>query len=212
MTLTLPDQRLDHWRDRLPDLLSKCSELVVDLDCGDWLLNCSDLTDLSTAVTDAGHQLGRITGRVPETVVSASALGLEASPSRMSCGSESEPQSVSSGPVDLLFHHGTLRSGDHLQSERSILLYGDVNPGARISSTGDVLIWGRLRGVAHAGCEGATAAKIVALQLRPLQLRIADVVARGPEDLPQVGLAEQAELKDGVIAIEPAVIQSFRKR
>ena len=76
MTLTLPDQRLDHWRDRLPDLLSKCSELVVDLDCGDWLLNCSDLTDLSTAVTDAGHQLGRITGRVPETVVSASALGL----------------------------------------------------------------------------------------------------------------------------------------
>ena len=52
----------------------------------------------------------------------------------------------------------------------------------------------------------------MALQLRPLQLRIADVVARGPEDLPQDGQAEQAELKDGVIVIEPAVIQSFQKR
>ena len=65
--------------------------------------------------------------------------------------------------------------------------------------------------MAHAGCEGATNAKIIALQLRPLQLRIADVVARGPEDLPQAGLAEQAELINGVIAVEPAVIQSFRK-
>ena len=212
MTLTLPDQRLDHWRDRLPDLLSKHSELVVDLDCGDWLLNCSDLTDLSAAVTDAGHQLGRITGRVLETVVSASALGLDASPSRMSLKNDNEPHSVAARPADLLFHHGTLRSGDHLQSERSILLYGDVNPGARISSAADVLVWGRLRGVAHAGCEGSTSAKIIALQLRPLQLRIADVVARGPEDLPQAGLAEQAALKDGVIAIEPAAIQSFQKR
>jgi len=212
MTLRLPDQRLDHWRDRLPDLLRSCSETIVDLDCGDWILTCRDLRDLSAVVADAGHQLGRITSRVAETVVSGSALGLDASQTAASTGSENLPTSVDAGSADLLFHHGTLRSGDHLQSERSILLYGDVNPGARISSTADVLVWGRLRGVAHAGCEGSTTAKIVALQLRPLQLRIADVVARGPEDLPQAGLAEQAELKDGVIAIEPAVIQSFQKR
>ena len=208
MTLRLPDQRLDHWRDRLPDLLSRCSQPIVDLDCGDWILNCSDLADLCAAVTEAGHQLGRITSRVPETIVSAFALGLDASRS----DSEDRPNPARTDPSELLFHHGTLRSGDHLQSDRSIILFGDVNPGARISSTADVLVWGRLRGVAHAGCEGSTTAKIVALQLRPLQLRIADVVARGPDDLPQVGLAEQAQLKDGVIAIEPAVIQSLQKR
>ena len=212
MTLRLPDQRLDHWKDRLPDLLRNRTETIVDLDCGDWNLNCSDLTDLSALVTDAGHQLGRITSRVPETVVSASALGLDANPEAAGTGSQSLPTSTAAGTADLLFHHGTLRSGDHLHSERSILLYGDVNPGARISSAADVLVWGRLRGVAHAGCEGSTTAKIIALQLRPLQLRIADVVARGPEDLPQAGLAEQAELRDGVISIEPAVIQSFQKR
>ena len=212
MRFRLPDQRLEHWRDRLPDLLRNCSETSIDLDCGDWILNCNDITDLSSAVADAGHQLGRITSRVPETVVSASALGLDASPEVTASGSGTQPTAVAAGSADLLFHHGTLRSGDHLQSDRSILLYGDVNPGARISSAADVLVWGRLRGVAHAGCEGATTARIIALQLRPLQLRIADVVARGPEDLPQPGLAEQAELKDGVIAIEPAVIQSFQKR
>ena len=213
MTVRLPDQRLDHWRDRLPDLLSNCSERIVDLDCGDWILSCSDLKDLSAVVDHAGHQLGRITSRALETVVSASALGLDASPSHsLRPRRDEEPDALAGGRTDLVFHHGTLRSGDHLQSDRSILLYGDVNPGARISSAGDVLVWGRLRGVAHAGCEGSTTAKIIALQLRPLQLRIADVVARGPEDLPQAGLAEQAELKDGVIAIEPAVIQSFQKR
>ena len=212
MTLRLPDQRLDHWRDRLPDLLSSCSETSIDLNCGDWHLTCSDLADLTAVVADAGHRLGRITSHVPETVVSASALGLDVSPEIARSGGETQPVSVDAGSADLLFHHGTLRSGDHLQSERSILLYGDVNPGARVSSAADVLVWGRLRGVAHAGCEGATNAKIIALQLRPLQLRIAGVVARGPEDLPQAGLAEQAELKDGVIAIEPALIQSFQKR
>ena len=211
MTLRLPDQRLDHWRDRLPDLLRRSSEPTVDLDCGDWMLNCSDLADICAAVTDAGHQLGRITSRVPETVVSASALGLDASP-EATARSETKPIPGVAESTDLLFHYGTLRSGDHLQSDRSILLYGDVNPGARISSAADVLVWGRLRGVAHAGCEGATTAKIISLHLRPLQLRIADVVARGPEDLPQAGLAEQAELKDGVIAIEPAAIRSFQKR
>jgi septum site-determining protein MinC len=105
---------------------------------------------------------------------------------------------------DLLVHRGTLRSGDHLQAEGSVLLLGDVNPGARISAAGHVLVWGRLRGVAHAGVTGDRQARIVALQLRPLQLRIADAVARGPEDLPPPGLAEEARLVDGEIRIDPA--------
>jgi septum site-determining protein MinC len=85
-----------------------------------------------------------------------------------------------------------------------VLLLGDVNPGARISAAGHVLVWGRLRGIAHAGVSGNREARIVALQLRPLQLRIADVVARGPEGLPPPGLAEQALLVEGEIRIDPA--------
>ena len=71
------------------------------------------------------------------------------------------------------------------------------------------MVWGRLRGIAHAGQDGDTKAKIVALQLRPLQLRIADAVARGPEDQPQPGLAEEARLEGGSIMIEPARANRF---
>jgi septum site-determining protein MinC len=88
--------------------------------------------------------------------------------------------------------------------EGSLLVLGDVNPGARVSAAGDVRIWGRLRGVAHAGRGGNTEARIVALQLRPLQLRIAGAVARGPDDQPPAGFCEQAVLQGGAIAIEPA--------
>jgi septum site-determining protein MinC len=81
---------------------------------------------------------------------------------------------------------------------------GDVNPGARISAGGHVLVWGRLRGTAHAGRHGDEEALIVALQMRPLQLRIADVVARGPEEVPPPGLAEEARVEGGTIRIDPA--------
>ena len=110
-----------------------------------------------------------------------------------------------------MVHQGTLRSGDHFQSDGSLLVVGDVNPGARISAAADVMVWGRLRGVAHAGRDGATEARIVSLHLRPLQLRIADVVARGPEDQPVAGMAEQARLVDGEIVIEPADPQAMAR-
>lgn len=143
----------------------------------------------------------RVAGDHPETLVAAAALGLEIDPGTPQTIAAPAPAVVAS---DLLVHRGTLRSGDHLQAEGSVLLLGDVNPGARISAAGNVLVWGRLRGIAHAGVAGDRKARIVALQLRPLQLRIADMVARGPEGLPPPGLAEQALLVDGEIRIDPA--------
>ena len=207
MTLTLPDRRARHWQDALADLLDGQTSVSVTVDAGDWVLGCRDLQQLLSLLHQEGHVLDRLTSRVPETVVSACSLGLDAA----LCAPEeplgAQDRHPSSESRELLVHQGTLRSGDHLESERSILLYGDVNPGARISSAGDVFVWGRLRGVAHAGCNGSTSARIVALQLRPLQLRIADLVARGPDELPQTGLAEQACLQDGSISIEPAQLQ-----
>ena len=207
MPLILPDHRLHHWQDVLEGMLSEQPGGSVDIDCGEWLLTCSDLDLLQDRVNQGPRRLGRLISRIPQTVVSASALGLDAilrDPEATEENDATEPRQGDEGRA--LMHQGTLRAGDHLHSDRDILLHGDVNPGARISAVGDVLVWGRLRGVAHAGCEGATDARVVALQLRPLQLRIADAVARGPDDLPQQGLAEQALLRDGIITIEPAEI------
>ncbi len=173
------------------------------LDAGDWLLRLPELRDLLQLLLRRELQLVRVRARQPETLVAAAALGLEteaAAPAALA----SEPDEASTPDDGLTIHRGTLRSGDHLQSQGSVLLLGDVNPGARISAGGHVLVWGRLRGVAHAGVGGDRQARIVALQLRPLQLRIADAVARGPADPPGAGQAETAHLVNGEIRIDPA--------
>ena len=116
----------------------------------------------------------------------------------------SQPSKGNPVPQQLTLHRGTVRSGDHIEAAGSLLVLGDVNPGARLSAGGHVLVWGRLRGVAHAGCHGDQGARIVAMGLQPLQLRIADAIARGPQEAPPPGLAEQASLSAGAIRIDPA--------
>jgi septum site-determining protein MinC len=175
----------------------------LEMECGDWLLRVPDLRDLEQLLQRHGLKLRRISSRSPGTLVAAAALGLDNGWTLPLNGAGSNA-SASETVDTLTVHRGTLRSGDHLQVEGSVLLLGDVNPGARISAGGHVLVWGRLRGMAHAGCGGDRNARIVALQLRPLQLRIADAVARGPEDRPPAGLAEEALLVDGTIRIDPA--------
>ncbi|WP_216905020.1 septum site-determining protein MinC [Synechococcus sp. CCY 9618] len=177
---------------------------AVVLEAGAWPLRLPELRELQDLLAPLQLRLLRVRSHHPETLVAAAALGVEIEPEPEA---EKVPDPTFSAPPaapDLLVHRGTLRSGDHLQAAGSVLLLGDVNPGARISAAGHVLIWGRLRGVAHAGVAGDRGARITALQLRPLQLRIADAVARGPEDLPPPGLAEQARLVDGEIRIDPA--------
>ncbi len=168
--------------------------------CGDRPLTLPELRAIAERFEQAAWPLLRVEAREALSLVPAAALGLETA----LIGEQLPPTQAQPDSKDLTIHRGTLRSGDHLQVEGSLLVLGDVNPGARVSAGGDVRVWGRLRGIAHAGQAGNAAARIVALQLRPLQLRIADAVARGPEDLPPPGFSEEALLLDGAIAIRPA--------
>lgn len=184
------------------------------LDGGDWWIGVSDLRAIQERLAAAGWELMQVVSGHPHTRVSAAALGLAwtaplATETPAGGGGEAEipmadPGATVSALTQLTLHRGTLRSGDQLEAQGSVLVLGDVNPGARVSAAGHVLVWGRLRGVAHAGCRGDQRARIVALQLRPLQLRIADVVARGPEEPPPAGLVEEAKLVDGAIRIDAA--------
>jgi septum site-determining protein MinC len=166
-------------------------------------LTLPELQAIQALLRSAHLELHQVESAETSSLVAAAALGLGTvfSPAaRVPTAEEPDPDAA----AELTIHRGTLRSGDHLQVQGSVLLLGDVNPGARISAGGDVRVWGRLRGVAHAGCAGNTEARIVALQLRPLQLRIAAAVARGPEDQPPAGFCEEAVLVEGAIAIRPA--------
>jgi len=78
------------------------------------------------------------------------------------------------------FHKGNLRSGMVLEYDGSIILLGDVNPGAQIRATGNIIVLGALKGVAHAGAQGERDAYVFALNLAPVQLRIANIITRFP--------------------------------
>ncbi len=91
--------------------------------------------------------------------------------------------------IATLYHRGTLRGGQALHNLGNLVVIGDVNPGAELVASGDIVVFGALRGVAHAGAQGDRSARVIALELAPTQLRIATLIAtsdpgskaRGPE-------------------------------
>lgn len=122
-----------------------------------------------------------------------------------------ETQAEREGLMDLQdgrFYKGTLRSGQVLESETSIIILGDVNPGARVISKGNVVVLGAMKGNAFVGAAGNESAFVAALSMDPMQIRIGDVIARSSdkgqakkkktEDVPKIAYVE-----DGNIYIEP---------
>ncbi len=113
-----------------------------------------------------------------------------------------EPARSIDDPDAGLVVHRTLRSGQTLRHTGSIAVIGDVNPGAEIVAGGDIVVWGKLRGVVHAGAMGNEKAIVCALDLSPTQLRIADRIARSPEDKRRRTQPEVASIRDGKIVAE----------
>ncbi|OQM45720.1 septum site-determining protein MinC [Anoxybacillus sp. UARK-01] len=74
-----------------------------------------------------------------------------------------------------------VRSGQVLHVHGDLLLIGDVNPGGTVIAGGNIFILGALRGIAHAGCYGNKEAVIAASVMKPMQLRISDVMNRAPD-------------------------------
>ena len=105
--------------------------------------------------------------------------------------------------VQMLVVNRTLRGGQEVQSQGSVLILGNVNPGAQVIAGGSIDIRGTCRGIVHAGAYGDRDAIIIADHLMPVQIRIADVIAQSPEQYEKPELAERASVQDGRIVIEP---------
>ena len=80
------------------------------------------------------------------------------------------------------FHRGSSRNGQKIEFDGSVVVVGDVNPGAEIKAGGNIIVLGQLKGMAHAGCKGMTEAFVTAIFMAPVQLRIADIITRFPEE------------------------------
>jgi septum site-determining protein MinC len=86
---------------------------------------------------------------------------------------------------------------DHLGH---IIIFGDVNPGAEVRATGNIIVLGRLRGTAHAAI-GADSGFIIALRQEAQQLRICKKVARPDANTPSTE-AEIAYVTGDQIVVE----------
>lgn len=104
-------------------------------------------------------------------------------------------------PDHTLYVRRTLRSGQKLWYDGHIVLLGDVHPGAEIVAGGDIVVFGKLQGVAHAGFPGDRQAVVVALQLEPMQLRIAQLISRAPDEAVRPNSPELAQIRGDQIVV-----------
>lgn len=109
---------------------------------------------------------------------------------------------------DTLYLRQNLRSGQTVRFNGNIVIVGDVHAGSEITAGGDILVWGELRGIAHAGAQGNYKSEIRAMKIEALQLRIADYIARRPDRIyyhkegAEQGISpEMARVADGEIKI-----------
>lgn len=112
--------------------------------------------------------------------------------------------------ISTLYHRGTLRGGQTLHNLGNIVVIGDVNPGAELIASGDVVVFGALRGVAHAGAQGDASARVVALELAPTQLRIATMITT--PDAAADGGPKHAYILGDRIAIVPHAAADLGRR
>ncbi|HZX69176.1 MAG TPA: septum site-determining protein MinC, partial [Candidatus Elarobacter sp.] len=112
--------------------------------------------------------------------------------------------------IATLYHRGTLRGGQALHNLGNLVVIGDVNPGAELVASGDVVVFGALRGVAHAGAQGDRSARVIALELAPTQLRIATLIATSDPGTKSRG-PEHASIVDERILVVPFAEAELRR-
>tara|TARA_Y100001968_G_scaffold296149_1_gene304149 strand:- start:82 stop:729 length:648 start_codon:yes stop_codon:yes gene_type:complete len=203
-TININDSKYLNWKSCIMNELKNIKSNYLELDCNNLDLSCTDIRELIAIANQYNCRIISFCSTSSKTIVSAQSLGYKShffveNSSRDNLKVNNQYQNSS----ETHFHQGTIRSGEYLDSPGNLLILGDVNPGAIVSAEGNIIIWGRLLGIAHAGSKGNSQATISALQLRPVQLRIASKVARGPKEKPQLGLAEQARIDSEKIIIFP---------
>jgi septum site-determining protein MinC len=102
---------------------------------------------------------------------------------------------------ETLYIEANLRSGQLVRYPGNVFVLGDVNPSAEIIASGDIIIWGSLRGVVHAGANGDRNSKIIAMDFATGQIRIADeLLSLDKNKLSKLGLAPAKSFAFGLIS------------
>jgi septum site-determining protein MinC len=163
-----------------------------------------ELDSLKTMLTNREIVLWAVVSESETTQTAAKNLGLETS---LITHNDEQLETVPVNPEEagfpgVVITH-TLRNGRTIRHEGHVTVYGDVNPGAQIIAGGSIFIWGKLRGVVHAGANGDETSVVCALDLIPTQLRIASYISVSPEDKRRKPRPEIASVREGKIIAQP---------
>jgi septum site-determining protein MinC len=109
------------------------------------------------------------------------------------------------------FYRGTLKNGQVLETESSIVIIGDINPGATIISTRDIIILGGLYGEAYAGADGSEGHFVVALEMSPEKLTIGDFKYKAKEKSSKWSIKLKIQPKIAYAREEQIIIEPITK-
>jgi septum site-determining protein MinC len=207
----------------------------VNINVGELVLTPKQITRLRSLVQQAGYRIEAMFATAPQTQQAALDEGLyvKTQPITLSnleftappAPDEPAPAAtpVPQGPALLmddqtlveqkrllttptLYLKRSLRSGKVLTHDGNLVIVGDVHAGSEVVATGDIMVWGEVRGIVHAGANGNLQAEIRAMRIEALQIRIGDVLARRPDklyyhkpgdapSLPEVACVAEGEIK-----------------
>ena len=169
-----------------------------------------ELSSLKALLERRGLKLSLVLSESDTTRNSAAALNVAtdngwvespAPPKKIAVQETAPVNPEETGTYGTMFRR-TLRSGRTIHSDGHVVIFGDVNPGAKVIAAGDVVIWGKLRGYVHAGAYGDESAIVCALDMNPNQLRIAGYVVTSPPDKRKKIIPEVALVRDNQIIVE----------
>lgn len=115
---------------------------------------------------------------------------------------KSTPTPQTHGIKTLKVVNKNLRSGQNVEHEGDVVIIGDVNPGSYVTASGNIIVMGTLSGIVHAGAGGDDGAFVIALKLKPQQLRIARWITRSPDESDAPEYPEKAYVRNNQILIE----------
>ncbi len=181
------------------------SNTPVRIMAGDRLLDTTQIQELAAVLKQANFRLKRLYTSRRQTAVAVATSGFSVEQHVAQQVLKSKTDASGKPIADPLYVQMTLRSGAEIRHDGSVIVLGDMNPGSAVIAEGDILVWGKLRGTVHAGSGGNAGAIVMATQMQPSQIRIADFVARGPSSAPQQFFPEVAYVTpQGKISIAAA--------
>lgn len=171
------------------------------LDVGPQVLKVNEMVALRDQLSERKVSLWAVISESPTTEKTAQLLGLATRISKPRPEEARHTEVAIISDETALFINKTLRSGTRVEFAGHIVVLGDVNPGAELVADGNVIVWGKLRGVVVGGAKGDEKAVVCALDLFPMRLQLGEHVLDGA-GRKETGKPEMAVVRNRTIVVE----------